>query len=60
MPNIHSANPPGPTIKAPMCPDCLKSMRFESSQPDTHYTNLNHMMYRCECGRASDQMIAKD
>jgi len=57
MPNTHSANPSA-SIKHPVCPDCGTAMRLERAAPDSRYRNIHHMIFTCDCGRASDQMIA--
>jgi hypothetical protein len=48
-----------PSIKAPICPDCRKPMRFRTSEPDKTDANLRNAMFVCDCGRASDQIIAE-
>jgi hypothetical protein len=52
-----------PTNQAPMrpsvCPDCLKPMHFRMSLPDENYSMLLHVMFVCDCGRVSDQLVAK-
>ena len=45
-------------IRPPACPDCLKLMRFVASLPDRIEAALWHLMFKCECGRSSDQLIA--
>jgi hypothetical protein len=57
MPDVRSDNPWSP-IKPPICPDCDVPMRLESGWPDTLHTNLRHMIFICDCGRTSDQMVA--
>ena len=57
MPSIGSGDSSSP-VKPPMCPDCGTFMRLESASPDKRYTNISHVMFVCDCGRASDQMIA--
>jgi len=47
-----------PRIKAPRCPTCRKTMRLESATPDKKYRNLQHVIYVCDCGRTSDQLVA--
>ena len=59
MPSVRSHGPPPrPPIKLPICPDCEVRMRLESGLPDAHYTNLWHMIFICDCGRKTDQLIA--
>jgi hypothetical protein len=52
----------GPTdrlpIRPPVCPDCLTQMRFSASLPDGKDAALWHLMFRCECGRTANQVIA--
>lgn len=57
MPDTHSDNPSSP-IRPPTCPDCGTLMRLESGLPDTRYVNIRHMIFVCDCGRTSDQLIA--
>ena len=45
-------------MRAPWCPTCHKSMRFESAMADTEYPKLRHVIFGCDCGRKSDQLIA--
>src|SRR5262245_10859071 len=45
-------------MRAPWCPTCHKSMRFESAMADTEYPKLRHVIFGCACGRKSDQLIA--
>jgi hypothetical protein len=33
-------------------------MRLQSASRDGHYINIRHMMFVCDCGRASDQLVA--
>jgi hypothetical protein len=33
-------------------------MRFTSARPDATLLNLRHAFFVCDCGRASDQVIA--
>jgi hypothetical protein len=33
-------------------------MRFESAQVDKQYPKLRHVMFVCDCGRKSDQLVA--
>jgi|RhiMethySRZTD1v2_1073278.scaffolds.fasta_scaffold175757_1 hypothetical protein len=43
-------------IRAPMCPDCGTPMRFITSELDKT-TPVRHMIFECNCGRASDQLV---
>jgi hypothetical protein len=58
MPGIDSGNPSSPPVRPPTCPDCGVVMRLESASRDGRYINIKHMIYGCDCGRTSDQMIA--
>ena len=60
MTSVRSDDPPPrpPPIRPPVCPDCDIPMRLESGLPDTRYVNIRHMIFTCDCGRISDQMIA--
>ena len=44
-------------IRPPVCPDCLKQMRFVASLPDGTDTAMWHVMFVCDCGRTSDQSV---
>jgi hypothetical protein len=35
-------------------------MRLERTALDRTYTNLRHMIFVCDCGRLSDQIIAEE
>ena len=43
----------GPAIKLPRCPDCGKAMRLESSDPNTHYANLDQLKFVCGSGQTT-------
>ena len=43
-------------LRPPTCPDCLKPMHFFASLPDGVVTDLWHVMFKCDCGRTSDQV----
>ena len=45
-------------MRAPWCPTCHKAMRFEGAKADEEYPKLRHVMFVCNCGRKSDQLIA--
>ena len=47
-----------PQIKAPVCPTCGTLMRFESGSPDERHPNLRRCIFKCDCGRTSDQLLA--
>jgi hypothetical protein len=47
-----------PSFKVPVCPTCARPMRLEGLASDRTYRDLSHMMYVCDCGRRSDQLIA--
>ena len=34
-------------------------MRFQCDLPDKEYDNLHHMLFVCDCGRKSDQMVVE-
>ena len=46
-------------IRPPVCPDCIKRMRFVTSNPDKIIDNLQHVMFVCDCGRTSDQVVVQ-
>jgi hypothetical protein len=48
----------GPAIKLPRCPDCGKAMRLESSDPNTHYANLDQLKFVCGSGQTTEKIIA--
>ena len=56
MPSVKTAEEP--SFKVPVCPTCAKAMRLEGLAPDRTYRDLSHMMYMCDCGRRSDQLVA--
>jgi len=43
--------------QTPICPTCAKLMRLEKSMPDETYDNLHHIVFVCDCGRTSDQLV---
>jgi hypothetical protein len=57
MPDTTPVDPTTP-IKLPVCPDCRTCMRLDRASPDNRYRNLHHMIFICECGRTTDQLIA--
>jgi RNase P subunit RPR2 len=59
MPDLQPESDPSP-IKSPICPQCKKAMRFQSALADLRYRNLNHMVFKCDCGWKTDQVIAKE
>ena len=44
--------------RPPSCPTCHKPMRFESAKADKQYRKLRHVIFVCDCGRKSDQLVA--
>jgi hypothetical protein len=58
MPQIHQPDPP-PT-HPPVCPDCLRPMRLSTTEPKAENANLRHGLFVCDCGRISDQLVAKN
>jgi hypothetical protein len=60
MADILSGDPTSPSIRPPTCPDCGTPMRLQSASPDLRYINLQHMIFMCDCGRASDQLVASE
>jgi hypothetical protein len=47
-------------IRPATCPDCQEQMRFVASLPDGIEPALWHVMFKCDCGRSSDQVITQD
>ena len=47
------------TIRPSACPDCRKQMHFRMSVPDEKYSTLLRVTFVCDCGRVSDQLVAK-
>jgi hypothetical protein len=45
-------------VRPPVCPDCRMPMRFATAERDRTYFKLRHAIFVCDCGRASDQLIA--
>ena len=45
-------------IRPPVCPDCRIPTRFVASEPDRTNSSIRHVMFVCDCGRISDQMVA--
>jgi hypothetical protein len=43
-------------IRPPLCPDCLSLMRVIASMPDSTDATLWHVMFKCYCGRTTDQV----
>jgi hypothetical protein len=54
---MNDQPPNQPRTRPPACPDCMKPMRFVTSDPDKIHRILQHVMFMCDCGRASDQVI---
>jgi hypothetical protein len=42
-----------PAIKPSRRPGCGKTIRLESSAPNTHYANLDQLRFVCDCGQTS-------
>jgi hypothetical protein len=57
MIDVHQRE--APAIRAPVCPTCEQRMRLKSAQADRSYPNLRHMIFVCDCGRMSDQLVAR-
>jgi len=53
MLNDKPANLPRP----PLCLDCAKPMRFASAERDRNQANLRRVIYVCESGRTSAQIV---
>lgn len=41
----------------PWCPACYKCMHLVSANTDKEYPKLSHVMFVCDCGRTSDQLV---
>jgi hypothetical protein len=49
---------PSTFIRRPECPDCRKPMRYALSELEkTHL--VRHVMFACDCGRTSVQVVAE-
>jgi hypothetical protein len=35
-------------------------MQLQSAEPDARYKNLQHVMFKCDCGWESDQLVADE
>jgi hypothetical protein len=44
--------------RPPVCIDCRLPMQIAASRPDT-IPQLRHVLFACECGRISDQVVAE-
>jgi hypothetical protein len=51
-------NEPAPFL-FPLCPTCVRPMRFDRSELDKKYPKLRHVIFLCDCGRRADQVIAE-
>ena len=51
-------SPQPPPIKPPTCRVCSKPMQLLSTTADKNFINLHHMLFVCECGWTSDQLVA--
>jgi hypothetical protein len=59
MPSQHQSQPSQPLpIKPPTCPACAKAMKLTSVTVDKSFLGLRHMLFICECGWTSDQLVA--
>jgi hypothetical protein len=47
-----------PSFKVPVCPTCDRPMSLEGVTSDRTHSDLSHMIYVCDCGRRSDQLVA--
>jgi RNase P subunit RPR2 len=45
-------------IRRPVCPDCRKPMRYATSELDKTRP-VQHVMFVCDCGRTSNQVVAE-
>jgi C4-type Zn-finger protein len=52
LPDVVSA------IEPPRCPDCGKTMRLESSDPNIYYANLDQLKFVCDCGHTTEKIVA--
>ena len=59
MSQAQGLDDPQISVKPPVCPDCMKPMRFVTSNPDKQHSSIQHFLFMCDCGRTSDQIIAK-
>jgi hypothetical protein len=59
-PAMPAVRPPdvASAIEPPRCPDCGKTMRLESSEPNIHYANLDQLKFVCDCGQTTEKMVA--
>ena len=55
--SARPADPPS-AFKPPICPACSKAMQLDSAMPDIRYSNLRHVIFKCDCGWTSDQLVA--
>ena len=39
-------------------PECGKTMRLESSEPNIHYANLDQLKFVCDCGQTTEKIVA--
>jgi hypothetical protein len=44
-------------IRQPVCPDCRLPMRVSTAEPITENALLRQVLFVCDCGRTSDQLI---
>jgi hypothetical protein len=45
-------------LRPPVCPGCHTQMHYETSELDKINSQLRHVMFKCDCGRKSDQLVA--
>jgi RNase P subunit RPR2 len=45
-------------IRRPVCPDCRKPMRYATTELDKTRP-VRHVMFACDCGRTSVQVVAE-
>jgi len=57
MPHTHQPDTPFPP-HIPICPNYIKPMRLVAATPDTPFKNIKHATFECDCGFASEAMIA--
>ena len=44
-------------LRPPVCPNCQLPMRYETSELDKTHANLRQVMFVCDCGLTSDQVV---
>jgi hypothetical protein len=53
QPTNHACIPPAMGL------DCLEPMQYRMSVPHEKYFMLLHVMFLCDCGRVSTQVVAR-